>query len=77
MRWAGHVARFGEERRVYRFIVEYRRERDHWGDLVVDGWITLGHLQEVGCRYMDWIGLTQDRDGCGRRVSAVMNVRVP
>jgi len=20
-------------------------------------------LQEVGCRYMDWIGLTQDKDG--------------
>ena len=32
-------------------------------------------LQEVGCGYMDWIGLAQDRD---RRtlVSAVMNLRV-
>jgi len=29
------------------------------------------------CGYMDWIGLAQDRDGCRRLVSAVMNLRVP
>ena len=34
-------------------------------------------LQEVGFGYMDWIGLTQDRDGWWRFVSAVMNLRVP
>ena len=34
-------------------------------------------LQEVGCGYVDWIGLTQDRDGWPRLVSAVMNLRVP
>ena len=33
-------------------------------------------LQEVGCGYMDWIGLAQDRDGWRRLVSAVMNLRV-
>ena len=42
MRWAGHVARMGEERGVYRVLVRNRRERDHWGDLGVDGWIILG-----------------------------------
>jgi len=30
-------------------------------------------LQEVGCVYMDWIGLAQDRDRWRTLVSAVMN----
>ena len=34
-------------------------------------------LQEVGCRYMDWIGLAQDTDSWRTLVSAVMNLRVP
>jgi len=34
-------------------------------------------LQEVGCGYMDWNGLAQDRDGLWRLVSAVMNLWVP
>jgi len=32
-------------------------------------------LQEVGCGYMDWIGLAQDRDRWRTLVSAVMNLR--
>jgi len=42
MRWAGHVARMGEERGWC--IGSWwgnRREGDHWGDLGVDGWIIL------------------------------------
>ena len=52
-----------------------QRERDHWGDLGVDGWIILGWISrrwDVG-----WIGLAQDRDRWRTLVSAVMNLRVP
>ena len=34
-------------------------------------------LQEVGCGYVDWIGLAQDSDRWRTLVSAVMNLRVP
>jgi len=34
-------------------------------------------LQEVGCGYMEWIGLAQDRNRWLTLVSAVMNLRVP
>ena len=34
-------------------------------------------LQEVGCGYVDWIGLAQDRDRWRTLASAVMNLRVP
>jgi len=50
------------------------RERKHWGDLGVDGRMD---LHEVGCGYVDWIGLAQDRDRWQRLVNAVMNLRVP
>ena len=78
MRWAGHVARMGEERGVYRVLVgkpEGRRPlgrpRRRWVDNIrMD-------LQEVGCGYMDWFGLDQDRDRWRTLLSAVMNLRVP
>jgi len=34
-------------------------------------------LQEVGCGYMDWNGLAQDRDRWQTLVSRVMNLWVP
>jgi len=37
MRWAGHVARMDEERVCMGSWWGNRRERDHWGDLGVDG----------------------------------------
>jgi len=46
------------------------RPRHRWVDN-----ITMD-LQEVGCGYMDWIGLAQDRDGWRTLVSAVMILRV-
>jgi len=64
----------GEEGRCIGSWWGNRRERDHWGDLGVDGWMD---LQEVGCGYVDWIGLAQDRNRWRTLVSAVMNFRVP
>jgi len=64
-------------RKVYRVLVgkpEGRRplgrSRFRWVDIRLD-------LQEVGCGYMDWIGLAQDRERWWTLVSAVMNFRVP
>jgi len=47
------------------------RPRRRWVDYIRTD------LQELGCGYMDWIWLAQDRDSCRKLVSAVMNLRVP
>ena len=78
MRWAGHMARMGKEWGVYRVLVgksegkrPLGRPRRRWVDNIrMD-------LQEVGCGYMDWIGLAQNRDRWQTLVSAVINLRVP
>jgi len=78
MRWAGHVARMGNGRGVYRILVgkpEGRkplgRPRRRWEDNIrMD-------LREVGCGCVDWMELAQDRDRWRALVSAVMNLRVP
>jgi len=44
MRWAGHVARMGEERGCIGSWWGNRREGDHWGGLRLDGWIILGWI---------------------------------
>jgi len=80
MRWAGHVARMGEERGCIRSWWGNRRERDHWGELGADGWIILGRISrswDVCIFYMDWNGLAQDRDRWWTLVSAVMNLPFP
>jgi hypothetical protein len=78
MRWAGHVARMGERRNVYRILVgkpEVRRPlgrpRRRWViNIKVD-------LREIGWDDMDWIDLAQDRDEWRALVNTVMNLRVP
>jgi len=63
MRWAGHVARLGERRGLYRVLVgksegkrPLGRPRCRWEDNIKI------YFQEVGCGGMDWIEMTQDRD---------------
>ena len=78
MKWAEHVARMGEERGAYRVLVgkpegkrPLDRPRRRWVDNI------RMYLQEVGCGYVDWIGLAQDRERWRTLVNAVMNLRVP
>jgi hypothetical protein len=68
----------GEERGVYKVLVgkpegnrPLGRPRCRWVDNI------RMELQEVGCWYMEWIGLAQDRDSWRTLVSAVMNLLVP
>ena len=73
-----HVARMGEERGAYRVLVgkpEGKRPLGRPGRRWVDN-IRMD-LQEVGCGYVDWIGLAQDRDRWRTLVSVVTNLLVP
>ena len=63
IRWAGHLARMGEGRGMYRVLVgkpegkrPLGRPRRRWEDNIKTD------LQEIGCGGMDWIELAQDRD---------------
>ena len=76
MGWACGVYGWGEG--AYRVLVgkpegkrPLGRPRSRWVDNIrLD-------LQEVGCGYMDWIGLAQHRERWRTLVNAVMNIRVP
>jgi hypothetical protein len=77
MRWAGLVARMGEERNVYKVLVgqpegkrPLGRPRRRWEDGIrMD-------LREIGLGGVDWIRLAQYWDRWQAVVSAVMNLRV-
>jgi hypothetical protein len=77
MRWAGHVARMGEERKLHKVLVgkpegkrPLGRPRRRWENgMIMD-------LMEIGLRGVHWIRLAQDRDRWRAVVSAVMNIWV-
>ena len=68
----------GKERGLYRALVgkpegkrPLGRPRRRWVDDIRTD------LQEVGCGYIDWIGLAQDRDSWRTLVIVIMNLWVP
>ena len=78
MRWAGHVARMGEDRGVHRVLVwkpegkrPLERPRRRWEDNIKMD------LQEVGGVRGDWMELAQDRDRWRALVGRVRDFRVP
>jgi hypothetical protein len=78
MRWAGHVARIGEKKNVYRLLVgkpegkrTLGRPRSRWiYNIKMD-------LLEIGLSAVDWICLAQDRYKWRALVNSVMNLGVP
>jgi hypothetical protein len=77
MRWAGHVARMGEDRGVHRVLVgnpegeAIGETRRRWEDNIKM------ERQEVGGGRGDWMELAQDRDKWRALVGTVSNFRVP
>jgi hypothetical protein len=78
MRWAGHVARMGEVRGVYRVFVRrpegkrpLGRPRHRWEDNIKMD------LREIGVDGANWIQLAQDRVQWRACVNTVMNLWVP
>jgi hypothetical protein len=78
MKWAGHVARMGEERGVHRVLVgkpegkrPLGRPRHRWEDNI------RRDLQVVGGGCADCMERAQDRDRWRALVSTVMNIWVP
>jgi hypothetical protein len=78
MRWAGHVARMGEKRNVYRLLVgksegkrPLGRPRHRWTDNIKMD------LLEIVVSVVDLIALAQDRYRWRALVNSVINLRVP
>ena len=78
LRWAGHVARMGEKRRLYSIVVgkpegkrPLGRPRRRWEDNI------RRDLREVGIRDENWLDVAQERILWRIFVSTAMNLRVP
>jgi hypothetical protein len=66
----------GEERKVYKVLVEGPKEGDHAEDQGVGGRMCSEYFLGDWLGIVDWIRLAQDRDRWWAVVSAVMILRV-
>jgi hypothetical protein len=77
MRWAGHVARMGENRNAYMLFVGKTEEKRPLGrqrrwwlyNIRMD-------IVEVEWGDVDWTGLAQDRDRWISLVNSILNLRI-
>jgi hypothetical protein len=77
IRSTGHVARMGEKRNAYRFLVGKPEGKRPLGrhSLRWEDNITMD-LREIGWCDMEWIDLAQDRDQRRAHVNVVIHFRV-
>jgi hypothetical protein len=75
VRWAGHVARMEEERKVYKVLVGKSEGKRPLGRPRREDGIRMD-LREIVLGGVDWIRLAQDRDRWWAVVSVVINLRV-
>jgi hypothetical protein len=75
MRWAGHVARMGEKRNIYKLLAGKSEGKRPLGR-PIRRWIDniKMELLEIGMSVVEWIGLAQDRYRLRAIVNAVMNL---
>jgi hypothetical protein len=78
MRWAAHVARMWEKRKMYRLLVRKPEGKRPLEDQDVGGWKTFKmDLVELRWSGVNWIGLAQGKEKWRAIVNAVMNFRFP
>jgi len=85
LRWAGHIARMGEKRRLYSILVgrpdgrkPFGRPRRRWEDNI------RRDLREIGVRDENWLDVAQDRiqwrtfviEYCGDELASSISHRV-
>ena len=79
LRWAGHVARMEEGRRVFKILTgkptgkkkPLGRPKHRWEDNIrMD-------LEEIGINAGNWVDSAQDRNYWRALVNAALNLRVP
>ena len=78
LRWAGHVARMEEGRRVFKILTgkptgkrPLGRSRLRWEDNI------RMHPEEIGINAGNWVDSAQDRNYWRTLVNATLNLRVP